>query len=765
MSNPRRLLLASAALGGFITASPSLAAETQAGPTAVGAVIVTAERRAIDIQKAALSITAVQPSTLDRSYITDIAGLDSIVPSFQSTKTSGFENIVTIRGVGSETPENDLTTVPGVSLFEDGVYLINTISLEQTLFDIDHIEVLRGPQGALYGQSSIGGAINIVTNQPQLGHFGGQADFSAGTYTLFRERGEVNIPIGQTLAVRLSAQRFDHDGFTDDLAIPGFREDDAHNTATKAAIKWQPTANFSAILTGQWYRSNEHGQAQKNINDPEPSPWQIFQDYPSKNDLTTQLYHLNLQYDFDWFSVRSVSAYQQMGSVLQEDSSRSAISILHAYDDVAGWNTKLRSYTEEFDILSKPGGPVDWIVGGFALHATSRQFVAEFGGGDTPNPDVAILPDIETNPPNNLNYGNDSVVKRQSYSVFAQATWHVTPSLSVTAGGRYNVDHYEDNSFNFHTVFEGPSSNPDFKIWDHVPTWRAEVDYQATPDNMVYVSAARGYKPSGVNGNSLDPTGVIPPTFKAETNTAFEVGSKNLFLDHSLRFNAAAFYYLYKNMQYIETDPIPFASAISNIPSVHVYGIEGEATYISPDSHLRIDADLALEKGHVAGPYFTIDSTLANAIENAGPSQAPGCMFGGAFYNPACWAAVIASEKNIQGNTPPALPTVSGSIDASYSIDVLGGSLTPRVQVVYRGSEWARIFNEPGLDRVPSYTVTNLNLEYLAPGGHLRLDLAATNVFNVAGVNSQYTDPFGTGQTSRQYIPPRQVIFTIGYKF
>jgi iron complex outermembrane recepter protein len=767
MSKARLILLTTASLGGLLAthgqASAADAAAT-ASPTAVQAVIVTAERRSTDIQKTPIAITAIQPAALDKSFITDVAGLNSIVPSFESTKTSGFENIVTIRGVGSETPENDLTTVPGVSLFQDGVYIVNTISLEQTLFDIDHIEVLRGPQGALYGQSSIGGAINIVTNQPELGKFGGQADFSAGTYSLFRERGEVNIPIGDTIAIRLSAQHFDHDGFTRDLAIPGFREDDAHNTATKAAIKWQPITNFSAILTGQWYRANEHGQAQKNVNDPEPSAWQIFQDYPSKNELTTQLYHLNLQYDAPWFSIRSVSAYQQMSSVLQEDSSRSAISLLHAYDDVAGWNTKLRSYTEEFDILSKPGGPVDWIIGGFVLHETARQFVAEFGGGNTPNPNVSILPDIETNPPLNLTYGNDSVVKRQSYSGFAQLTWHVMPNLRVTAGGRMNVDHYEDNSFNFHTVFEGPSSNPDFKIWDHVPTWRAEVDYDATPDNMLYVSAARGYKPSGVNGNSLDPTGVIPPTFKPETNTAFELGSKNFFLDRTLRFNASAFYYLYKNMQYIETDPIPFASAISNIPSVHVYGIEGEASYASRDSRLHINGNIALENGKVQGTYLTIDSTVANAIEN-NPSFSSPCAFGGAFYNPACWAAVIASEKNISGNTPPAMPKVSGEIDASYSIDFIGGTLTPRVQVVYRGSEWARIFNEPSLDRIPSYTVTNLNLEYLPGGGHLRLDLAATNVFNVAGINSQYTDPFGTGQTSRQYIPPRQVIFTIGYAF
>ena len=765
MSKARLILLTTASLGGLMAlhgqASAADAAAT-ASPTSVQAVIVTAERRSTDIQKAPLAITAVQPATLDRSFITDVAGLNSIVPSFESTKTSGFENIVTIRGIGSETPENDLTTVPGVSLFEDGVYIINTISLEQSLFDIDHIEVLRGPQGALYGQSSIGGAINIVTSQPELGKFGGQADFSFGTYDLFRQRGEVNIPIGETLAIRLSAQHFQHDGFTEDLAIPGFREDDADNTATKAAIKWQPIADFSAILTGQWYRATEHGQAQKNVNDPEPSAWQIFQDFPSKNDLTTQLYHLNLQYDAPWFSVRSVSAYQQMGSVLQEDSSRSAISIMHSYDDVAGWNTKLRSYTEEFDILSKPGGPVDWIIGGFALASTSRQFVAEFEGGDTPNPNVSIPADIEANPPLNLAYGNDSVVTRRSYSVFAQATYHILPTLRITAGGRYNVDYFKDDSFNFHTPFEGPASTVINHSWDHTPTWRAEIDWDATPDNMLYASAARGYKPGGVNGSFGQV--VIEPVFNPETNTAFELGSKNFFLDRTLRFNASAFYYLYKNMQYIEDDPVPFDAGIANIPNVHIYGIEGEASYVSPDSRLHLNGNIALEKGHVVGATPSLDSTSVNAIEstNAFCTEFGG---GGRFFDPGCFAAVLAGGKNIEGNSPPAMPSVSGEVDASYSIDFIGGTLTPRVQVVYRGSEWARIFNEPTLDHVPSYTVTNLNLEYLPRGGHLRLDLAATNVFNVAGINSQYTDPFGTGQTSRQYIPPRQVIFTIGYSF
>jgi iron complex outermembrane receptor protein len=742
---------------------PAAVARADPAPQKVDEIVVTAERRATNVQKTPVAVTALPAARLDRSFITDVSGLNAVVPGLEATKTSGFENIVTIRGVGSGTPENDLTTVPGVSLFVDGVYMVNTITLSQPLFDLDHVEVLRGPQGALYGQSSIGGVISLVSNPPRLDDFSGHVDFSVGTYDLTRERAWLNIPIGETLAVRLAVQRFDHEGFTEDAAIPGFREDDAHNTSTKAAILWQPTSNVSATLTGQWYRADENGQAQKNIDDPEPDPWTIYQDYPSLNELTAQLYHLNLQWDLPWFSVRSVSAYQGMSSVLREDSSRSAVSLIHAYDDVAGWDTRVNSWTEEFDVLSRPGGRLDWIVGAFVLSQRSRQFVAEFEGGDTPNPDTTILPDIETDPPLGLDYGNDSLVKRQSYSGFVQATYHILPSLRLTAGGRMNVDHYSDVSNDFSNI---PGVGPGFstaanEIWDHVPTWRAELDWDATPDNMLYASAARGYKPAGVNGNNTSV--VVPFTFQRETNTAFEVGSKNEFLDRSLRVNAAAFYYLYKDMQYIEEDPVPFAGGISNIPNVHIYGVEAEAAYVGMDGRLRIDGQISLEKGEVAGPYYTLDSTVVNAIESE-PYPSP-CAFGGAYYNPACWAAVIASEKNIEGRTPPAMPAVSGQIAASYRFDVPTGSLTPRVEVVYRGSEWARIFNEPSLDRVPAYTVTNLELAYRPTRSHFEASLAATNVFNVAGINSQYTDPYGTGQTSRQYIPPRQVILTLGYSF
>src|SRR5579863_7482178 len=450
-------------------AAASSAPIATAATTTVQQITITAERRVVDIQKAPLAVTAVSPKQLDQSFVTTAAGLNAIVPSLEITKASGFENLVTIRGVGSETPENSLTTVPGVSEFIDGVYIANTISLDQTLFDISDVEVLRGPQGALYGESSIGGAILLNTQQPKLNTFDAQADFSAGTYGLFRERGEVNIPLGDTFAIRLSAQKYDHDGFTKDASIPGFYLDDAHDESGKVTLLWKPNDQFTAAFTAQGYYADQHGDAQKNVNDPSPDPRVVFQDFPAHFRLQNDLFHLNLELDEPSFIIKSVTGYQYLAHQQREDSSRSAFALIGQYDDVAAWNTWVNNLTEEFDILSPPGQKLDWTVGAFYLTQQSHQFVLEFEctnpaifGGCAPPPNHFQAPPLPADPlappqnletvpvePPNLAYGNDSHAVHWSAAVFGQATYHVSDALRLTAGIRYNYDFDQDPSFNF----------------------------------------------------------------------------------------------------------------------------------------------------------------------------------------------------------------------------------------------------------------------------------------------------------------------------
>jgi iron complex outermembrane receptor protein len=736
-------------------------------------IVVTANRRTTDIQKTALAISAISADSIQKSNINQLADINGRVPGLEITKASGYETIVSIRGIGLGTPENELTTSPGVATFIDGVYISSSISLDETLFDLDHIEVLRGPQGALYGQSSTGGALILITKQPELNNFSGSASVTLGDYNLHREQAELNIPISDQFAIRMSAQNYGHDGFTKNVLLPQNSLDDANDMSGKIAALWKPIDDLKITLTTQFYSSDFDGAAQKNIKDPISDPYTVTQDYPERFALNTNLTHLDVQWDLPLFSVKSVTAYQYLDHHQQEDSSRSAFYLTNTYDDVAGWNTKLQNFNEEFDILSTPGERLEWTTGVFAASIKTRQVVTEF---ECPSASVffcaspptasslAVTPTIENpatatyTPPANLVFGQDLRVDRQAYAWFAQGTYHILDDLRLTAGVRVNYDGYSANTLTFGVAGYAPQG-----YWDLIPTWRAEIDYDVTPTNMVYGSFTRGYKPGGINSsNTSNGRAVLAtPTFSPETNTAFEVGAKNTFFDNALRANVAAFFYDYKNLQYIADDPLEFAGGVENIPSTHIWGGEAELAYTGLQQRFHATSSVSLESGAIQGTYYALDSTIQQQLI----ASVPACQYGGVFYNPACFKAEEAAQRNVGGKLPAQLPNVLASVALSYDLPVPTGVLTPRIEYIYRGTLQQRIFNQPGVDSVPSYSLVNLNLEYIPTDSNLSVQFSVTNLLDKAGVNSRYTDPYGTFTTSQQYTPPRQVMGTVSYSF
>jgi iron complex outermembrane receptor protein len=507
-TSPRKFLLPSCAIVSLLIGAGSANAQSgdqaSAGPAASGSgveeIVVTAERRTTNIQKTALSVTALKADSLEKSNVVQLADINGRVPSLTITKSSGYETVTTIRGIGYETTENEGSTTPGVALFIDGVYIANTIALDETLFDIDHLEVLRGPQGALYGQSATGGAISIVTKQPVLNEFSGTADVQLGDYNLHRERAELNIPVTDTIAIRVSAQNYGHDGFTKNVVLPNDDLDDANDVSGKFAILWAPTDDFKATLTTEFYSSDFNGASQKNVIDPNPDPWTVSQDYPSRFALNTNISHLNLEWDLPWFTVKSVSAYQYLDHHQQEDSSRTTYDILGKYDDVAAWNTKMYNYNEEFDLISNSDGPFDWTAGAFALAQKFQQYVAEFGGSTPPPSSFIVAPDLEVTPTSvsGISFGQKVVSDKESFAGFAQGTYHFTDELRLVGGARFNYDHYDFWTKNFGPKNKDPLTETTYQ--DRVPTFIGRLEYDLTPDNMLYGSVSRGYKPGGSNG-------------------------------------------------------------------------------------------------------------------------------------------------------------------------------------------------------------------------------------------------------------------------
>lgn len=730
-------------------AADAAAADASAAKTknadGIEQVIVTAEKRRVNLQEAPMAVTAISGDALGKSNVVNLAGLNGQVPGLSIAKSAGFETVVTVRGVGSETPQASLQTQPGVSLHVDGVYIANSISLDQSLFDLDHIEVLRGPQGTVSGMASTGGTINLVSKQPELGRYSGSGDMSVGNYHLTQGRIALNVPIGETVAMRASLQKYDHDGFAQ--SPYGFGLDEAHDASGKLAFLWKPNADFSATLTGQWYRAAQNGAAQKNIRDPNPDPRVLTQDYISRFNLGADLYHLNLEYALPWATLKSITSSQRLDHKQQMNGSRLDYATLGRYDNVAAWNTKLDNYTQEFSIASLPGGQVDWQAGVFMMRQKSNGYVVEFAGTDA-NPNLTLPARPFTVRPYNLLFTQDAYGKRKSYAAFTQATYHVNDDLRLTAGARYN-----------HDTIDGGTNN-----WFHnttsKPTGKLEANYDLTKQSMVYASLTHGYKPGGVNNNARSV--MVAHLFNPETINAFEIGSKNQFMNNKLRVNLAAFLYDYRNLQYLANDPNPYQGGIANIPKVRSRGLEAEVSYLALENRLRLNSNLTFMRSTVVGDYFTYDAAgIAAAVANTA-----GC---GSYYTSyptaACAQALIPKAQNLNGQSAAKTPKWQGSVNAAYALPMSTGIITPRLEVVYRGKFVYRMFNNSSLDQVASYSIVNLHVDYKPNDNNWTFSLSASNLGDKNGINSRFTDPYGIGQTSNEYIAPRQIIAKVGYEF
>ncbi|MBS4075538.1 TonB-dependent receptor [Ameyamaea chiangmaiensis] len=725
------------------------------GSSPIERITVTAEHVRRDLQKTASTISAVSGRTLEQSNVVTVADMNGMVPGLTVSKSAGFEMNVTIRGVGSQTPENSLVAQSGVATYTDGVFLANTIWLDQALFDVDQVEVLRGPQGALYGQSSTGGALVINTRQPELGRFGGHLQAGGGTYSLALGRAEVNVPLGRTLALRGSFQKYDHAPFAH--STYGFGLDDAQTQGGKLALLWRPSEALSATLTGQWYGAVNGGAEQKNILDTTPDPRVVAQDYPSKFALHTSLYHLNLDYRLPWATVRSVTAYQRLNNTIQMNGSRLNVAQLGYYDNVASWATRMNTYTEELSLQSREGARLHWVTGVFLLGQRSSQFVAEFIGSTPAAPDAFVVtPDIAANPPSNLSYGNRTVISRFTVAPYLQWTYDILPTLHLTGGARFNVDRYASGTSSF-SAFGSGEGGAHFRSW--TPTWKAELSYDLTRDVLLYGDVATGYKPGGINGN-LD-SRVVGQTFAPERNTTFELGAKSMLLDRRLRLNVAAFFSKYHDMQYIENDPYPYAYGIANVHATEMWGLEGESTYALFDGRLRFDGALGLQDGRVISHDHAVDAATTNAVY----ASSAACAYGGQYYNTACWSAVETAAPDIHGNMPPQMPHVQGSLSVAWRWTTAWGDIVTRAQYLYRGPMMARVFNAAPVDHVPGYHQVNVYASFAPRASRWEIALTCSNLTNMAGVNSRFTDPYGTGQTSQQFIAPRQIFGTVDYRF
>ena len=767
-------------MGGILLA-PVVGVAASDSPDQLEAIVVVGQKENQEIQRAPEAITALSADVLQENGIRNSTDLNGMVPSLVIGESDGYNFDLSIRGIGLNSPQDDGSPA-SVSLHQNGIFIPNPVALSFGFLDVDHLEVLRGPQGTVFGQNSVGGTLNVITVQPTLDVVKGYTDVEFGSFDLMHLRTAINLPLSSTFAIRFAGDFIKQDGYVVATEVPGdFHLNDTHNYHVRLTALFQPNDDFSLVSSVEYAKVVQHEPESKNILDPNPNPWEETSDWPGLYNIDQTIGTIIATYNFNSMTFKSLSSVQYMnqGGSNSEGGLTVALSTpLYGGENVQYVLHQNYAVTQEFDLSSKPGGSLDWVAGVFYLDTRTTDGYDQYlrnpqepGAPDILNNELESLvaPEIAAG---TLYFESANSLRRTSVSGFGQGIYHITDQLRATAGFRYTVDKNTsllDNYFGDPTIGGGivHLSQRSDKL-----TWKTGLDYQLTPDNFVYGSISTGFKPGG--GNPGTAPAVVPANYAPETITAFEVGSKNSFLDKKLIANLAGFYYIDKNMQYHAEDLINFDGGVDNLPKVDIYGIEGEFTALLP-YHFRLDANLTAEKGKIATHISTIDNLAGNAANSAFAAQYGYPAFIDAEFgipNPALPNGVALltalraqGYRDVYGNAPPNLPTYTASLAlAQTSTFGDGSSLLSRLQGNYRDHYADTVFGNSFFYTTPSYILMNLFFDYTFPDRKLDLTFAVTNLADRAEVSYRFTNQYG-GETTQAWFPPREYILGIGYKF
>jgi iron complex outermembrane receptor protein len=779
--------LAAGAFAGPALAQGSSAPAGAAAPaqptTTVGEVVVTAQFRQQNLQNTPLAITAVNAQMLQDRGQTSIAQVANQAPNVTLKPQGaafGPSLGASIRGVGQY--DFDPALEPGVGMYVDDVYYPTLTGSILDLLDLDRVEILRGPQGTLAGMNSIGGAVKLFSKQPN-GDEGGYLEATYGGLNHLEARGAVDFAlVPDQLFVRLSAVTNHHDGYVTrydygclypNSGIPNMvganrdcvsgHEGGKSYSAGRVALRWIPTDRLSVNLIGDYTYDNSEAPATTLVHalplSTTPGPFGVSpaaltsvggatygpQFIPSDPYTSYANFYMpagqsgplgaapltasdSSQYkgwgvsgtiDYkltDNLSLKSITAFRGYTSNWAEDNDVSPLPLGLGVEHLAH-----QQVSQEVRLNGKLSNLLDYTVGG--LYFSEKTTYASHQ--DLWYPGLV------------LDFLQDDPVPMHTYAGFANATWHVTDKLNLNGGVRYTeqVKDYQyvrvnrDGSPN---LIVGPLNGETGHFSGHHIDWRADVDYQWTPDLMTYAQVSTGFKGGGVNPRPFVPAQVQP--FGPETLTAYEAGVKSQWFDRRMRLNAAAFYNNYKDIQLTLLScpqfggPGPCALPI-NGGDAHVWGLEGE-TEIHPFGALELD-------GSVSYLHFKYVAGSINPATGIQP-----------------WM------------TTPYNPKWKWSVGAQYAFEVGDlGTLIPRVDLSYQDSVYSNALNGP-LNRIPSYTAGNARLTWRAAKGGWEAAVEVTNFTN----KLYYLTTFdltgaGGGSVAGQPAMPREWNVTLRKSF
>jgi len=713
-----------------IAATLAGAAQAQTADSASGLeeIVVTAERRELNLQEVPASATVLTADSLARQGVDNVVEIQQVAPAV-AINTYNRSTFINIRGVGIA--QSAPTSNPGVAFYVDGNFIPHEHFIAHSFYDIESIEVLRGPQGTLTGQNSTGGAVYIRTPTPEFGELSGYVDVTAANYDWHRATGAVNIPMGDVVAVRLAAVYDEKDSFTKNIGPSPSEPGSSEFKGARASVRIKPTDGMTFDLRYEYFDLASGYNAVKNRNDTVTrDPFIIEEDAISY--LDQKGYRAAAEARIDLSSsvqFRALTSYLDADNFDQADGDRTATALpvpaplptnsanTRIYPGRVGYTAQsFETSVTEVNLLSIGDSPLQWVVGAFYMDETTPTKVLR----DNRNTVTFVTSSSTT----------DTVADNESRSVFGQIDWRVTDAFALDFGLRYSED---EQVYKRNLTPTGPAGIPGCfpcttSTKSDEVTGRAGVKYFASDDAMFYATVSRGYKAGGVN---LDPRlGAFGP----ETNDVIELGAKTEVLDGRLRINGDVYYSMYDGVQLSSlTIPAPGEPAVPNAlngPEANIYGAELEL--LGQFGGFGFNFGAAYMEGK-----FDESGVVTDTVTNT-------------------------NRPIVKGQAMPFAPayTLSGGVE--YEMLFGDMSLTPRLQASFIDEQYATPFKYTQT-RVPSRVVTDARLTF-KPNDSLTVEAFCSNLFDKTYIAVQLQDA-SSAQGGYIFGAPRQYGARLKYSF
>jgi iron complex outermembrane recepter protein len=741
---------------GILALGLSSMASSQEAPVAgLEEIVVTAQRREENLQKAAVPVSAVSGSTLTEQSVTQATDLTRLVPSIQVAPAASLTQIY-LRGVG--TFGSNAFAEQGVAFNMDGVYLSRPAAPAALFYDLERIEVLKGPQGTLYGRNASGGAVNVITTKPQLGQSGSFITGEYGNFNTFKASGALNLPVGENSAFRFSGQYVNRDGYLSD----GY--DDEDTWALRGQYRLDTDLLNLKIMAdyAEVGGMGSGGTIMPLIGDRlGPSDPAVVAAYKARPPTAPvpQITALDDGFQDNTFYGVIATLDFHLGDLTATVIPAWRKTQLDFLSYASGFKIDVTEDSEQTSIEARLAGQSErlkWVVGAYWFDESvdADQFYDQASNG------TKIVSDLGTT----------------SYAVFGEGTFSLTDRWRVTGGLRYTSDNKTQDTEAHTLPFVGfvPPGPPNFipiildiqtlatsDVDFNETTWKVGLEYDVGPSSLLYATVATGFK-SGILYSALGQNYSEP-----EDMTAYTLGSKNRFLDNTLQLNAEAFYWDYKNQQISHLGPVQVAST----PGGPVYGPVFLTENAGAATIMGVEVELLWQP--VTQGLFSLnvqwldteyDELLYQAYSTSGIAPVLGC---GITPTSQIGASPQARIYNVDCSGQPLVNAPEFVVNAGYQhhFELPGGSrLTAAVDTRIESSRYLSI-DFLDLGKQDSYMMSNARLTWEPQGGKLALTAFVNNIEDELVFSNSLQSPAKPGVIYNQMRPPRTYGVRVSYQF